>query len=350
MTLRKSFLLACILLLPLTAIAGQNPQIYTIKKGDTLWGISEQFLKDPYYWPNLWSNNPELRNPHFIYPGQKLAIYDGRIEIVPAEAPPVAEEVATEQPMTETTEVAETTEAAEVVEPLPMIDVQEEITIKVPGDGIGFIGLDEMDSVGRIVDGTDNRLILGTGDTAFLQMDHLGATNPGTRLSIFGVGDKVKHPVTGKLMGYQVYDLGALEVVDVHTEVASGRIVHALREIQRGAIVSPYVVGDPVITLKRAQSNLSGYLVATKRGQSTIGDYDVVFCDLGSKDGLEVGNMLHISRPRKASEASLAKVKLPDILVGEGVVVKVSATTSTILVLKSVNTIALGDRVTTVGE
>ena len=81
MTLRKTVLLASLLLLPLSAIA-EEPQIYTIKKGDTLWGISERFIKDPYYWPNLWSHNPDIPNPHFIYPGQKLAIYDDRIEII----------------------------------------------------------------------------------------------------------------------------------------------------------------------------------------------------------------------------------------------------------------------------
>lgn len=348
MTMRKTLLLACILLLPLTAVAAEkNPQIYTIKKGDTLWGISQKFLKDPYYWPNLWSHNPELRNPHFIYPGQKIAIYDGRIELVPAEPEETPVDTATDEATTtETTEAA----ATETVEPLPVTEVQEEIQIKVPGGGIGFIGAEDLDSVGRIVDATDNRLILGSGDTAFLEMDHLNVTNPGTRLSIFALGDKVKHPVTEETLGYQVYELGDLEIVDVHDEVASGRIVKALREIQRGAYVAPYFVGDPVVSLKQAQRDVSGFLVATQRGQSTIGQYDIVFSDVGRNDGLEVGNMLNISRPRKASEASLANLKLPDVLVGQAVVIKTSNNTSASLILKAVDTIFVGDRVSTLSE
>jgi len=343
MTMRKTLLLACILLLPLTAVAGEkNPQIYTIKKGDTLWGISQRFLKDPYYWPNLWSNNPEVLNPHFIYPGQKIAIYDGRIELVPAEPEqPVVDAAADEVPSTDN---------GETVEPLPVTEVQEEIQIKVPGGGVGFIGVEDLDSVGRIIDGTDNRLILGTGDTAFLEMDHLNVTNPGTRLSIFALGDKVKHPVTEETLGYQVYELGDLEITDVHDEVASGRIVKALREIQRGAYVAPYTIGDPVVVLKQAWKEVSGYLVATQRGQSTIGQYDIVFSDIGSKDGLEVGNMINISRPRKASEASLADLKLPDVLVGQAVVIKASDYTSASLVLKAADTIYVGDRVSTLSE
>ena len=78
MTIRKVMVLACLaLLLPMPALAqsGKNSgQTYVIKKGDTLWGISRRFLKDPGYWPDLWSNNPFIGNPHFIYPGQRVAL------------------------------------------------------------------------------------------------------------------------------------------------------------------------------------------------------------------------------------------------------------------------------------
>ena len=65
------------------SLAKEEAIIYTVKQGDTLWDISQRFIKDPYYWPNLWSNNPDIGNPHLIYPGQKLRIYNGRIEIIP---------------------------------------------------------------------------------------------------------------------------------------------------------------------------------------------------------------------------------------------------------------------------
>lgn len=99
-----------ILLLPSLALAGDGAatRTYVIKKGDTLWGISQRFIKDPYYWPNLWSNNPFIANPHLVYPGQKVAIYDGRIEIVPE----------VEEKMTEP--VAEPTTAAEPVAEAPL--------------------------------------------------------------------------------------------------------------------------------------------------------------------------------------------------------------------------------------
>lgn len=346
MTLRKTLLLVCILLiLPLSAPAKENPQIYTIKKGDTLWGISDRFLKDPYYWPNLWSHNPEVPNPHFIYPGQKLAIYDDRIEIVTADSETDSGE------MTDTGETSEQVEeASEAIVDQPIIEPQDEISIAVPGGGIGLIADDESGAYGKIVDATDSRLIVGKGESVFLQMKDLDATVPGTRYYIYSLGEKVVHPVTEEPLGYHVIENGALDITEVHDEVASAVIVDSVREIMRGNYLHPYQYQDKEITLKRQDNDLSGYLVASLRGQSTLGQFDVIYVDLGATDGLEKGNLVYISRPRKASQTSIADVKLPDVLIGEAVIVDVREKTSAALILKVVNNAFIGDRISTVVE
>ncbi len=53
------------------------PEEYVIQKGDTLWDLSQKFLNNPWYWPKIWSNNPYIENPHWIYPGNKLRIVPG---------------------------------------------------------------------------------------------------------------------------------------------------------------------------------------------------------------------------------------------------------------------------------
>lgn len=56
---------------------GQNEksEVYVVKKGDTLWDLSEHFYLSPWQWPDLWRNNPEIMDPHWIYPGNKLIVY-----------------------------------------------------------------------------------------------------------------------------------------------------------------------------------------------------------------------------------------------------------------------------------
>ncbi len=353
MTLRKTVLLICLLLLPLSSLAAaEDPLIYTIKKGDTLWGISDRFIKDPYYWPNLWSHNPDIPNPHFIYPGQKLAIYDDRIEIIKAEPetePEPLEPVADAQ-VTDVEPVEDMTPEPIIEEPLVGGEPEDEIKIKIPGGGIGMINLDTLENAGTIVDTTDDRMIIGKGDIAFIDMKDLDVASPGTTYAIFDLGDAIRHPKTDKKMGYMVYEKGTLIITDINDEVATAKITDSKQEILRGARITPFIAPEQQIALKRAQDDLSGYLIASKRGQSTMGQHDIVYIDLGLSDGLEVGNMLYISRARKSSTFSTSNKKLPDVLLGQAVVVKASKNTAAALILKTVNTVGIGDKVATFSE
>ncbi len=333
MTLRRTLLLACLLLLlPWSAFAKNEPVTYTIKKGDTLWGISQRFLKDPYYWPNLWANNPKLPNPHFIYPGQQVKIYDGRIEIVPAPTP-------ASQPET----------VAAVGEAMPPQPAEPEVTVKVLGDDQGFLSRKQLFGSGTVLDTVDNRMMITRGDTVYMQMNDVTNVNPGVVLSLFQQGDVIKHPVTGETIGYRITNLGTLRVTSVNAQIVSGVVTSALREIQRGARVLPYQEPLRTVTLRKTDRDLHGYLVAGVSNQIALGQFDVIYLNLGSADGLEVGNMVNISRPRKATDLALQKkdLQLPEVLLGNAVVLKTEATTATALILKSALPIYRGDRVST---
>ena len=61
------------------AINPDHPETYTVVKGDTLWDISGKFLSEPWRWPDLWKNNPQIQNPHLIYPGDRVSlVYKGQ--------------------------------------------------------------------------------------------------------------------------------------------------------------------------------------------------------------------------------------------------------------------------------
>ncbi|RMF48402.1 MAG: LysM peptidoglycan-binding domain-containing protein [Deltaproteobacteria bacterium] len=335
-------LLALSLLLAGTALAQKSPaeRIYVIKKGDTLWGISQRFLKDPYYWPNLWSNNPFIANPHLIYPGQKVRIYDGRIEIVP-EVAKKEEPAPAPQP-----------EPAAKEEPPPAPEPVEEITVRAMDTAAGLISLEAIDSAGTIVDTTDDRLMIATGDTVFCQMKNLAEAQPGDVYSLIEVGSEVTHPVTNQPFGRMINQVGTLEIVAVNEQVATGRILNATREIHRSHLLVPFTPPQSEIVLKKSSRPASGYLVAAKQDKIGLGQFDIVYIDLGSDDGVETGNLLNVTRQRQPSEFAIDRtdLKLPDMLLGQLLVLDTTPHTATTLVLKAVEPLLRGDRVSTIED
>ncbi len=316
--------------------------IYVIQKGDTLWGISERFIKDPYYWPNLWANNPFVTNPHLIYPGQKVRIYEGRLEIVPAGSD--LEEVlpAEETPGEEVAGVVPSEEAAPPLEP------RETITVKVVGGGEGFVTAEEISDAGLLVDTVDNRIMMAAGDTVFVTLKNLGGARAGDLFSVFRADREVKHPVTDKSMGFRVVELGTVRLLEVNEEVATAKIVTNHREMVRGDRLIPYKPARREVSLRRSGTELSGVIISARDDKLALGQNDHIYVDLGERQGIQKGNLLYISRPRRATELALAKnVKLPDRLLGAAVVVEVRPGTATALVLKSADAIERGDRVFT---
>ncbi|MCD4688172.1 MAG: LysM peptidoglycan-binding domain-containing protein [Desulfuromonadaceae bacterium] len=331
---QKALLLCCLLLLPLSAAAQTKPQIYTIKQGDTLWGISQRFIKDPYYWPNLWSHNPFVTNPHLIYPGQKVAIYDGRIVFLPEFVEPGEGE----QPET----VAETA--------LP--EPQPELTVKAFSSTEGFISLGQLETAGTLVDATDNRLLMVAEDLVFVEIEAPQGLQPGDLYTLIQVGKKIEHPVTGKALGHQTSVVGQVRIVQSTPPIATAVIVRSDKEILRGARLIPSQLPQQEITLHKAQQPLSGYIISGENEKLALSQHDIIFIDLGHQDGLQQGNMLYITRPRKQTKAALQghHLPLPDALLGAAVVVSTHAETAAALVLKSTDAIYAGDRVITPAE
>ncbi len=307
MNLKRIILTGCFLLLiwPCATLAQEEPIIYTVKKGDTLWDISQRFIKDPYYWPNLWSHNPAIGNPHLIYPGQKLRIYDGRIEIIP-----VGEEIAAP---------ASSDPGAAVVTP-------EEIElVSTFGGANSFISNAELESLGSIVDTVDNRVMITNGDTVFIDMVDLSSTKAGDVYELITLGEKLTHPASGLPVGYQTFQLGTVEITEVTPSVAVATVTNALREIQRGAKLRPYRETPSRIPRLQADTLLEGYIITDDIGKLAMGQWEIILIDIGQESGLQVGNDLSLYRKRALTEkAQQAKgLVLPDIDLGEAIVLEV---------------------------
>lgn len=354
---KKLYTVLTVVILSLTTLAGaEEPTIYVIKQGDTLWGLSERFLKDPYYWPNLWSRNQVITNPHFIYPGQKVKVYPDRIEIVPSEAPAaaapevapppiVAEEAVPSKPAEEAAPLKEAVKEAPKVQP-PVREVAREKTFTVTG-GEGFIMEDRLKPYGYIIATNQNRSIVGEDDVVYTDIGRVNGAKVGGRFSIFKKMEPVSHPVTNVTVGYKVAPLGSLQLSQVEEKVSKAIITKSYLEIGPGSYLMPYRSRRHEIALKSADRDLQGYIVATQTGNEGIGEGDIAYLDLGKKQGLAVGNFLYVVRDvvpdTKYAEPGIDK--LPEEVLGALVVVASGENTSTVLVVKSIETLYRGDRV-----
>jgi hypothetical protein len=344
-----SLLFLLIVGLPSLSVCAAETRSYTIKQGDTLWGISERFVKDPYYWPNLWANNPDITNPHLIYPGQKVRLYNGRIELIPEYSGGRKKAPATKPPKEQSPAPVVTEAPTPAPEtPAEKPEVKEKVaTLKAPGNSSGFIKTDEK-PLGTLVDSVDNRVLLTKNDLVFLNMANLDQVKVGDTYSLFGRGPQVIHPLTKKHFGTMMYELGFVRVTAINGTTVVAKIGDVYREIERGAELFEYIEPPREITLKQAQGELAGHIISGQQDKLTQGQNDIVYIDLGLNNGLQVGNILYISRPREATKLAGKEknsLQLPDDLLGAAVVVEAHNQSAAALIFKSAAEMHVGDQV-----
>ena len=315
---------------------GDEPTIYVIKKGDTLWGLSDRFLKDPHYWPDLWARNQQqVTNPHLIFPGQKLRVYPDRI---------VVEEAAKEkqEQAGAVAEEKETKEMKAIAE-----EVTQERSFSVNG-GEGFLLEKNLRPAGMIVATDHNRQLSGADDIVYTDIGRIHGAKAGDRFSIFRKMDAVSHPVTSNIIGYRVVPLGALQLSEMEETASRGIITNSFLEIGAGAYLMPYRERKREVYLRASELDLTGYIVETLTGKVTIAAGDIVYLDLGKAQGLKTGNLLYIVRdvvPEQKYFDFTPIGKLPDEVLGAAVVVETGQNTASALVVKSIDAIYRGDRV-----
>jgi len=332
MKIRLLLLLALLATPSIVLAAGQyEPVIYVIKQGDTLWGLSERFIKDPYYWPNMWSKNGQVTNPHFIYPGQKVRIFPDRLEFVPKE-------------QTAAGPAQKSPPSAAVAEALQ--EVAAEKTYTLYGTE-GFLVEKDFKPYGLVIGSQHDRIVAGVDDIVYTDIGTDLKAGGGDKFSIFRKDVSVSHPLSNEELGYKMIPLGTLQLTDVERKSSRAIITKSFREISPGAYLLPYKESRRrEIALKSTSNDLKGYIIESYNGVSVIAAGDIVYIDLGASQGVEVGNMLYIVRDVTIDQRYVeGRIdKLPQELLGALVVLETGKKTSTALVVKSIDTIYKGDR------
>jgi hypothetical protein len=323
-----------ILVFPGFALANdhEEPTIYVIKKGDTLWGLSERFLKDPHYWPGMWSNNSQITNPHMIYPGQKVRIFPDHIEIVPKE----------EQPAAVVQKAAQAANVAEIAQ-----EAAEEKSFTVRGNE-GFLMETDLKPFGYVVGIHHDRIVAGDDDIVFTDVGSINGAKGGEKFSVFRKDASVSHPLTNEIMGNKVIPLGTLQLTDVEEKASRAIITKTYKEISPGSYLMPYKNGKRrEVTLKMPTRELKGVIIESFNGTNIIAAGDIVYIDLGKAKGAEPGNLLYIVRDVTVDQRYVeGRIdQLPQELLGALVILETGKKTATALVVKSIDAIYKGDKI-----
>jgi len=313
---------------PAEVHAGATPELHVVRSGDTLWDICFYYFNDPWQWPKVWSYNPQITNPHWIYPGDLVRLLPRGMfvqkpdEVEPEKGPDVGKPADT----------------------VPAPSRRIETGVKQTA----FVDKANLDTSIEIVGAVDEKELLGDGDSVYLSYPEGKPPQVGKRYSIYVPGTKAKQGE--KVFGAYVNILGELEVVSVKQDKrARGVITAANQEIERGAKVGPLVKTFKNVPPVAPTVDLQVPIVAMLTRDQLIGQGEVVFLDAGKSSGIAVGNRMFIVRRGDAKPSTMSTQvgkddrRFPARALGEIVVVEVGDKVSIGLVTLSVQEMAVGD-------
>jgi hypothetical protein len=252
------------------------PAIHVVRKGDTLWDLCGSYYANPWGWPKVWSYNPQIVNPHWIYPGDQIRLRDAN------------------DPMTQRREQLAGAAAGSGMK----------LGAKVPPNTIflrdhGFLGDPKRDVWGELIGSAEDQMLLANGNHVYLKLRPGVQIKPGETLTIFTPVRKADDvPGARKPPGEIVSVKGTVKVdqFNPQTRVARGEVIEALDVIERGFHVGPVGREFDVVPPKKANQTVQARVLSSLYPHEVLGQHQLTFLDHGSEDGLEPGTRMFVLR------------------------------------------------------
>ena len=332
---------------PLSELAPNAPDTYTVKTGDTLWAISGLFLKSPWRWPELWGmNTDQIRNPHLIYPGQVLMLVksDGRARLQVGRDAGGAGGTVKLSPRVRSESLYDGSIAAipqHLIEPF----LNEAVVLNT----------NELDAAPRLISAQENRVWMSKGDLAYARGNFPADKN---QFRVFREPRPLRDPVTKEVLGYEAAYVGTADL----TRAGSGggtkdevpttlTITLTRQEAQAGDRLAPVPPREYTSYVPHAPAGaIDGKIISIYGDAVTAGQNQIVALNKGRRDGLERGHVLalwHTGRVvRDPTTPRREEVKLPDERHGQLFVFQVFDRVSYALILSVQEPVVPGDRFT----
>jgi LysM domain len=231
----------------LTQETKETDDVYTIKKGDTLWDISSKFLKDPFLWPKLWQRNPYITNPHWIYPGNPVRL--STLEPIKKEEPKPEPKVVVEEKPKEGVKEPE----IKKVEPPPVVEKKPEVVAEVKPVKVeekplgfphirsaGFMSDIEFKGIGIVLESKEGKNLMSDDDIVYLTFKTSGSVSIGDKYTVFRASEEIQHPVTDKRVGRKYNIIGNVQIIDQHGNFFTAKIIESFDAVQKGDMIKPY--------------------------------------------------------------------------------------------------------------
>ena len=348
---------------------GEAPEEYQVETGDNLYDICDQLLDEAGYWPKLWALNPEIKNPHFIFPNMRLRFYAGDDETPPYlqvvseddvipidkgmldESQLVAEKVFFPQ------RSAVTDYVVEVVGPSQVDMLQDEILTgghtanlsEKPVHVPGFIYAKERDALAVITGGRVGEANVAAGDQVF--MEPASSVSLGTIYTVIRPAGDVEDPDSGDFVGYRYYFVANVRVTHATADKSfAGQIQDSQLGVSPGDIVVAYISSRRTVPINDSVGGLSGAparIVAWENIDQEVGGRgDIALIDRGSNGGVTVGSYLPIyGTPGYVSLSSGDKgLPIDYAMIGSMRIIDVTDVGACGYVVRSSEAIRIGDR------
>jgi hypothetical protein len=315
------------------------PERYIIKQGDTLWGISSSFLNSPWLWPEIWHANPQINNPHLIFPGDMVSLVyiDGKprlsvnrtIRLTPSDTDKLSPQV------------REST-VKDAIASIPL----DEINSWLLGNRVVAAGV--LDAAPHVLSGQEGRLILGVGDKLYGRGEFI---NHVASYGLYRKGADYTDPETGELLGIQAIDIGSVNINALKDDIGTFNVIRSTGDIRFGdrILSTPERLIETNFFPSAPADDVEGLIINVERGVTQVALLDVVAINRGKNHQLIPGNVLAIFKRGITAVDSInldgthQSVTLPDERAGLLMIFQTFEKMSLALVLKADRGIKVGD-------